>query len=566
MLIFQLVRAIEYCHRQDIVHRDIKPENLLVNTSDYVLKLCDFGFARQLPSKPGSPLTDYVATRWYRAPELLLGMTNYSKEVDMWAIGCILGELVDGQPLFPGESEIDQLFLLQKMLGPLTQGQSDVFYKNPRFVGLRFPDMSRPETLEKRYLGKVTKRALLFMKQALTIDPSNRLTAAQALRHPYFEGLMPMADPESPPLPLSNSGISLQMQSSNNNCNSTSMMNVSSNYNSNNFNATVQHNSNNGAMMEGPTPDRSRLRTGTKIVQQQTSPQNYANNNNNNNTNNMMMMMNGNENNVMMNGGGGGIGSTRNLNSSNGGNFQQQQQQQMMMMNSMSQLHHIHQQQQQQQHQMHQNVNVNSMNGGGINNQNVNCMPNNSGVRCPTPQVSYQQHNNHGSHLFNSKMMNNNVPMNNIYNNNNNNYLNHDCITPSTMNSGFNQQQHMMCASNNNNSNYYGNNSIMQQPYQHMNQQQLQQQQQSMNQSRGAVLNYNINNNPQNGCNTPNNYGNVNEEYKDPVRRSTPDGRVWKGGPQSASSMANCTRKGSILMMNMQGGGGGGLPRIHGNC
>jgi cyclin-dependent kinase-like len=77
------------------------------------LRICDFGFARVLNNKQGN-LTDYVATRWYRAPELLLS-PNYGKEVDIWAIGCILGELTDGEPLFPGESEIDQLFCIQKV-------------------------------------------------------------------------------------------------------------------------------------------------------------------------------------------------------------------------------------------------------------------------------------------------------------------------------------------------------------------------------------------------------------------------------------------------------------------
>jgi len=184
---FQLCQAIEYCHANDVLHRDIKPENLLVN-KDGSLKLCDFGFARILPQKIVE-LTDYVATRWYRAPELLLG-APYSKPVDTWAIGCILGELTDGQPLFPGENEFDQLFVTQKILGPLLPEQMETFQKNPRYIGMKFPEVTRPETLEKRYLGKLSKKAMSFIKTCLKLDPAQRLTAAEALQHPYFEGLV----------------------------------------------------------------------------------------------------------------------------------------------------------------------------------------------------------------------------------------------------------------------------------------------------------------------------------------------------------------------------------------
>eukprot|EP00891_Asterochloris_glomerata_P000786 jgi/Astpho2/786/Aster-00642 len=167
--VYQLVKAVAWCHQHNIVHRDIKPENLLIDPlrqsgPDEVghLKLCDFGFARQLPGKEVS-ITDYVSTRWYRAPELLLGSSHYGKEVDMWAVGCIMGELIDGQPLFPGDSDIDQLYVIQKLLGPLTQEQHDLFMRSPRFAGLKFPDMSHPETMERKYARKLSPDALSFM-------------------------------------------------------------------------------------------------------------------------------------------------------------------------------------------------------------------------------------------------------------------------------------------------------------------------------------------------------------------------------------------------------------------
>ena len=122
------------------------------------------------------PLTDYVATRWYRPPELLVG-AHYGKEIDMWAVGCIMGELIDGNPMFPGENELDQLFLIQKCLGPLTAEHREIFLKNPRFVGTRFPDINILETIDNRYLGKSTPKGLNFIKQLMKMDPSERLTA-----------------------------------------------------------------------------------------------------------------------------------------------------------------------------------------------------------------------------------------------------------------------------------------------------------------------------------------------------------------------------------------------------
>ena len=131
-------------------------------------------------------LTDYVATRWYRAPELLVGSTTYGPGVDVWAIGCILGELVDGQPLFAGDSEIDQLYIIQKIMGPLTPAHLELFLKNERFSGFKFPDMSRPEKLRGKYGRKLNKRALSFMNSLLQMDPKCRASTEACMQHPYF--------------------------------------------------------------------------------------------------------------------------------------------------------------------------------------------------------------------------------------------------------------------------------------------------------------------------------------------------------------------------------------------
>nr|XP_015219317.1 PREDICTED: cyclin-dependent kinase-like 5 isoform X2 [Lepisosteus oculatus] len=183
--IYQLIKAIHWCHKNDIVHRDIKPENLLISSDD-VLKLCDFGFARNLSEGSNANYTEYVATRWYRSPELLLG-APYGKAVDMWSVGCILGELSDGQPLFPGESEIDQLYTIQKVLGPLPPEQMKLFYSNPRFHGLRFPAVNHPQTLERRYLGIISGVLLDLMKNLLKLSPSERYLTEQSLNHHAFQ-------------------------------------------------------------------------------------------------------------------------------------------------------------------------------------------------------------------------------------------------------------------------------------------------------------------------------------------------------------------------------------------
>ncbi|KAM7410439.1 hypothetical protein PAMA_001738 [Pampus argenteus] len=177
---------------------DIKPENLLISSDD-VLKLCDFGFARNLSEGTDANYTEYVATRWYRSPELLLG-APYGKAVDMWSVGCILGELSDGQPLFPGESEIDQLFTIQKVLGPLPPEQMKLFYNNPRFHGLRFPAVNHPQTLERRYLGIIGGALLDLLKSLLLLNPTERFLTEQSLNHHAFQTLRLVERP-GPPTP-----------------------------------------------------------------------------------------------------------------------------------------------------------------------------------------------------------------------------------------------------------------------------------------------------------------------------------------------------------------------------
>jgi serine/threonine protein kinase len=192
-IIYQLCKAVVYIHSNDMLHRDIKPENILV-TNDFTVKVCDFGFARTVPQK-GGVLTDYVATRWYRSPELLLGCSNYGKEVDYWAIGCIMGEITDGQPMFPGENEHQQLGYIQKLLGTLPPSQMEVFYSNPRYGGNKLEPVPKPETLERRYYGKLSKTAMSFMKSLLKLDPRERISGLDIIMHTFFDDIR-ADDPE----------------------------------------------------------------------------------------------------------------------------------------------------------------------------------------------------------------------------------------------------------------------------------------------------------------------------------------------------------------------------------
>ncbi|XP_064272205.1 cyclin-dependent kinase-like 2 isoform X1 [Passer domesticus] len=193
--LFQILRAIAFCHSHNtgslpdflfpaqIIHRDIKPENILVSQSG-VVKLCDFGFARPLATS-GEVYTDYVATRWYRAPELLVGDSKYGRPVDVWAVGALITEMLTGEALFPGDSDIDQLYHITKCLGNLIPRQQELFYKNPLFAGMKLPEVKELESLEKRY-PKLPRDALDLAKECLQIDPDKRPSCAELLQGEFF--------------------------------------------------------------------------------------------------------------------------------------------------------------------------------------------------------------------------------------------------------------------------------------------------------------------------------------------------------------------------------------------
>ncbi|XP_030381189.1 cyclin-dependent kinase-like 1 isoform X1 [Scaptodrosophila lebanonensis] len=182
----QTLLGVYYCHKQGCLHRDIKPENILLTAQGQV-KLCDFGFARML--SPGENYTDYVATRWYRAPELLVGDTQYGTPVDVWAIGCLFAELVRGEALWPGRSDVDQLYLIRKTLGDLLPRHIQIFGQNEYFKGITLPVPPTLEPLEDKMPAKALQNPLTidFLKKCLDKDPAKRWPCDKLIKHSYFD-------------------------------------------------------------------------------------------------------------------------------------------------------------------------------------------------------------------------------------------------------------------------------------------------------------------------------------------------------------------------------------------
>jgi glycogen synthase kinase 3 beta len=189
LYVYQLLRALAYIHVAGICHRDIKPQNLLVDTRNGVLKLCDFGSAKVLV--PGEPNVAYICSRYYRAPELIFGATSYTSSIDIWSAGCVMAEIINGQPLFPGESGIDQLVEIIKILGTPTRDEINAM--NPAYVNHKFPTI-RALPLSKVFKSRSDSAAVEFLPHLLNYTPTKRLTAVQAMAHPYFDELR---DPES---------------------------------------------------------------------------------------------------------------------------------------------------------------------------------------------------------------------------------------------------------------------------------------------------------------------------------------------------------------------------------
>lgn len=184
LYMYQLLRSLAYIHSVGICHRDIKPQNLLLNPSTGILKLCDFGSAKILV--PGEPNVSYICSRYYRAPELIFGATNYSTNIDIWSTGCVMAELMLGQPLFPGESGIDQLVEIIKVLGTPTREQIKTM--NPNYMEHKFPQI-KPHPFSKVFRPRTSADMLDLVARLLEYTPTARLSAIEAMCHPLFNEL-----------------------------------------------------------------------------------------------------------------------------------------------------------------------------------------------------------------------------------------------------------------------------------------------------------------------------------------------------------------------------------------
>lgn len=181
-IISQLLEGIAFVHRQGFFHRDIKPENLMWSGS--VLKIGDFGLAREIRSRP--PYTDYISTRWYRAPEIVLRHELYNSPVDIWAVGAIMCELYTQRPLFQGTSETDQLFKICSVLGTPGPNNWPDGAKLAAKLGVRLPQFA-PTALSS-IATAASPEAVDLMTQMLRFDPAKRPNALQALQHPFLKG------------------------------------------------------------------------------------------------------------------------------------------------------------------------------------------------------------------------------------------------------------------------------------------------------------------------------------------------------------------------------------------
>lgn len=184
LYMYQLARALAHIHGMGICHRDIKPQNLLVDPNLQVLKLCDFGSAKVLVA--GEPNVAYICSRYYRAPELIFGSTDYSTAIDVWSQGCVMAELLLGRPIFPGSSGVDQLVEIIKVLGTPTRDELKAM--NPNYQEFKFPQI-QAQPFSTIFKSQIPVEAIDLCQALLFYVPTRRFKAIEACGHEFFDEL-----------------------------------------------------------------------------------------------------------------------------------------------------------------------------------------------------------------------------------------------------------------------------------------------------------------------------------------------------------------------------------------
>jgi serine/threonine protein kinase len=196
---YQMLRGLAYIHALGICHRDIKPQNVLVDPQCHILKICDFGSAKKLIK--GEPNVSYICSRYYRAPELIFGATEYTNSIDLWSAGCVIAELVLGQPIFPGESAVDQIVEIIKVLG--TPSKQQIQAMNPEYNEYRFPIIKAYPWSRVFKTKTVPDDFVDFLNNILVYEPQIRNRPLKLLLHPFFDELRQQNTvcPNGKPLP-----------------------------------------------------------------------------------------------------------------------------------------------------------------------------------------------------------------------------------------------------------------------------------------------------------------------------------------------------------------------------